>query len=76
AYHLRHGRWIERRSLKALGHKPSIRKGRSLGLAACYGVIDRLSGHLCVSRLAHETVIKIYEGSQGYTPRSGIWGSS
>ena len=47
-------------SLKALRHKAAIRKGRSLGLAACYDVIDQLSGHLCVSRHAHETVIKIY----------------
>jgi hypothetical protein len=47
-------------SLKALGQKAAIRKGRTLGLSACYDVIDQLSGHLCVSRHAHETVIKIY----------------
>jgi signal transduction histidine kinase len=55
-------------SLKALGYEPSIHKGRSLGLAASYGVIDRLSGHLCVSRLAHETVVKIYVPCAGKTP--------
>ena len=47
-------------NLKALKPKAGIRKGRALGLAACYHVIDQLSGHLCVSRHAHETVIKIY----------------
>ena len=47
-------------SLKGLRQKADIRKGRSLGLAACYDVIDRLGGHLCVSRQARETVIKIY----------------
>ena len=47
-------------SLKALKRKAVIRKGRSLGLTACYEVIDQLGGHLCVSRHAHETVIKIY----------------
>ena len=47
-------------NLKALKPKAGIRKGRALGLAACYDVIDQLSGHLCVSRHAHETVIKIY----------------
>ena len=47
-------------SLKALGHNAGIRKGRSLGLAACYDVIDRLGGRLCVSRQARDTVIKIY----------------
>jgi sensor histidine kinase regulating citrate/malate metabolism len=47
-------------SLKALGQKAAIRKGRTLGLSACYGVIDQLGGHLCVSRHACETVIKIY----------------
>jgi two-component system, cell cycle sensor histidine kinase and response regulator CckA len=47
-------------NLKALKRKAGIRKGRALGLAACYDVIDQLSGHLCVSRHAHETVIKIY----------------
>ena len=31
-------------SLEALGHKVAIRKGRSLGLAACYDVIDQLGG--------------------------------
>jgi hypothetical protein len=55
-------------SLEALSHGPAIHKGRSLGLAACYGVIDRLSGHLCISRLAHETVIKIYVPCAGETP--------
>ena len=43
-------------SLNALEGEAVIRKGRSLGLTACYDVIDRLGGHLCVSRLAHETV--------------------
>jgi signal transduction histidine kinase len=47
-------------NLKALKLKAGIRKGRSLGLAACYDVIDQLSGHLCVSHHAQETVIKIY----------------
>ena len=55
-------------SLEALGHELPIRKGRSLGLAACYGVIDRLSGHLCVSRLAHQTVVKIYVPCAGDRP--------
>jgi hypothetical protein len=47
-------------SLKALKRKTGICKGRTIGLAACYEVIDQLSGHLCVSRQAHQTVIKIY----------------
>jgi hypothetical protein len=47
-------------NLKAQKRKAGIRKGRSLGLAACYDVIDRPSGHLCVSRESHDTVIKIY----------------
>jgi hypothetical protein len=55
-------------SLRAPDHELPIRKGRSLGLAACYGVIDRLSGHLCVSRLAHQTVIKIYVPCAGDRP--------
>jgi two-component system cell cycle sensor histidine kinase/response regulator CckA len=44
----------------ALGPETGIRKGRGLGLAACYDAIDQFGGHLCVSRHAHETVIKIY----------------
>jgi two-component system cell cycle sensor histidine kinase/response regulator CckA len=52
-------------SLKALKRKAGIRKGRTLGLAACYDLIDQLSGHLTVSRQAHETVIKIYLPSAG-----------
>ena len=47
-------------NLKALKPKAGIRKGRTLGLAASYDVIDQLSGHLCVSRHGHETAIKIY----------------
>ena len=47
-------------SLNALKGKAVIRKGRSLGLTACYDVIDQLGGHLCVSRHAYETVTKIY----------------
>ena len=50
------------------GYESSIRKGRSLGLAACYDVIDQLGGHLCVSRHAHETVVKIYVPCAGETP--------
>ena len=45
---------------KTLDEEVNIHKGRSLGLTACYNIIERLSGHLCVSRLAGETVIKIY----------------
>jgi signal transduction histidine kinase len=45
---------------KTLDEEANIHKGRSLGLTACYNIIERLSGHLCVSRLAGETVIKIY----------------
>ena len=55
-------------SLNALKGKAVIRKGRSLGLTACYDVIDQLGGHLCVSRLAHETVVKIYVPCAGETP--------
>ena len=58
-------------SLEALGHKVAIRKGRSLGLAACYDVIDQLGGHLCVSRQADETVIKIYLPCAGAKPVRG-----
>jgi signal transduction histidine kinase len=58
-------------SLKALAHEPAIRKGRSLGFAACYSIIDRLGGHLCVSRQAHETVIKIYLRCARNTPARG-----
>ena len=58
-------------SLEALGHKVAIRKGRSLGLAACYDVIDQLGGHLCVSRQADETVIKIYLPCAGAKPARG-----
>jgi signal transduction histidine kinase len=58
-------------SMEALGHKVAIRKGRSLGLAACYDVIDQLGGHLCVSRHAHETVIKIYLPCAGAKPARG-----
>jgi signal transduction histidine kinase len=47
-------------SLETLGHTVRIRKGRSLGLVACYNVIDQFGGHVCVSRHAAETVIKIY----------------
>ena len=43
-----------------LGRDAPIRKGRSLGLTACYNVIDQFGGHVCVSRHASETVIKIY----------------
>jgi hypothetical protein len=43
-----------------LGREASIRKGRSLGLVACYNVIAQFGGHVCVSRHACETVIKIY----------------
>ena len=46
-------------SLRALERKAVIRKGRSLGLTACYDVIDQLGGHLCVSRHACETAIKV-----------------
>jgi signal transduction histidine kinase len=52
-------------NLKALKPKAGIRKSRALGLAACYDLIDQLSGHLTVSRQAHETVIKIYLPSAG-----------
>ena len=55
-------------SLNALKGKAVIRKGRSLGLTACYDVIDQLGGHLCVSRHAHETVVKIYVPCAGETP--------
>jgi nitrogen-specific signal transduction histidine kinase len=58
-------------SLKALGHKAGMREGRSLGLAACYDVIDQLGGHLCVSRHARETVIKIYLPCAGAKPGRG-----
>ena len=47
-------------SLDPLGRDAPIRKGRSLGLTACYNVIDQFGGHLCLSRYARETVIKIY----------------
>jgi hypothetical protein len=47
-------------SLDPLGRDAPIRKGRSLGLTACYNVIDQFGGHVCVSRHASETVIKIY----------------
>ena len=47
-------------SLDPLGRDAPIRKGRSLGLAACYNIIDQFGGHVCVSRHASETVIKIY----------------
>jgi hypothetical protein len=43
-----------------LGRDAPIRKGRSLGLTACYNVIDQFGGHVCVSRHASETVIKVY----------------
>jgi hypothetical protein len=65
------GDGIECRKPQMLGQGPVIRKGRSLGLAACYGVIDRLSGHLCVSRLTHVTVIKIYVRCAADTPARG-----
>ena len=44
----------------SLGRDAPIRKGRSLGLTACYNVIDQFGGHVCVSRHASETVIKVY----------------
>jgi hypothetical protein len=47
-------------SLRALERKAVIRKGRSLGLTACYDVIDQVGGHLCASRHAYETVIKVF----------------
>lgn len=59
-------------SLETLGHTVCIRKGRSLGLAACYNVIDQLGGHVCVSRHAAETVIKIYLPSSGPSQRKRI----
>jgi hypothetical protein len=46
--------------LDPLGRDAPIRKGRSLGLTACYNVIDQFGGHVCVSRHASETVIKVY----------------
>ena len=52
-------------SLRALERKAVIRKGRSLGLTACYDVIDQLGGHLCVSRHACETAIKVYLPCRG-----------
>lgn len=54
--------------LKSFNRKVAIRKGRSLGLTACYDVIDRLGGHLFVSRHAHETVIKVYLPEAGGIP--------
>ena len=55
-------------SLHSFERKVVIRKGRSLGLTACYDVIDRLGGHLFVSRHAHETVIKVYLPEAGGIP--------
>jgi signal transduction histidine kinase len=59
------------KSFQPLGRKAVIRKGRSLGLIACYEVIDRLGGHLCVTRHAHETVIKVYLPRAGGMPTGG-----
>jgi hypothetical protein len=56
------------KSLGTIEREAIICKGRSLGLTACYDVIDRLGGHLCVSHLAHDTVIKIYVPCVGETP--------
>jgi signal transduction histidine kinase len=47
-------------TLDPLGRDAPIRKGRSLGLTACYNIIDQFGGHVCVARHASETVIKIY----------------
>jgi len=37
-----------------------LKKGRSLGLNACFNAIEKYDGHLCVSRRAHETHVSIY----------------
>jgi hypothetical protein len=47
-------------NLEPPGGDAPIRKGRSLGLAACYNVIDHFGGHVRASRRASETVVQIY----------------